>query len=239
MHGPLYDPAWTRHSVARVVLAAVLALGAAPAAAATMADTIPLPAPVAPQMAPTPSPGAEFWRSVRQEVMRFAASPVPEFRYARRSGASPDIARTIEEVARAEGIDPELAFRIVRVESRFDPRARGPGGSLGLMQLMPSTARSLDRSMRTSEQILEPRTNLRLGLRYLRSLIQMFDGDVRLAVLAYNRGETTVARLLRAGRNPENGYSHRVLGTRTSTPYRGRGLIERTAGTGTGTRARN
>jgi soluble lytic murein transglycosylase-like protein len=229
MHAPLHDPARIRRPLALAVLA--LCAFAAPAGATTRGDTIPLPLPEAPHLTPTPAPGYEFWKRVREEVVRFAASPVPDFRYARRSGASPEIARAIDEVARAEGVDPELAFRIIRVESGFDPRARGRGGALGLMQLMPSTARSLDRSADTAEEVLNPRTNLRLGLRYLRSLLDMFDGDVRLAVLAYNRGEVTVARLLRAGRDPENGYSRRVLGTRTATPYRGTGIIERTAAT--------
>lgn len=212
-----------------VVLALFLCALAAPAGAQQRAPEVPLPD-VAPQVTPAPAP-VGFWRRVREEVVRFAAAPVPEFRYTRRFNAPPDVARTIEEVAREQGIDPELAFRIVHVESRFNPRARGPGGSLGLMQLMPSTARRLDRSADTAEEVLEMRTNLRLGMRYLRTLLDMFGGDVRLAVLAYNRGEHTVSRLVRAGRNPENGYSHRVLGTRTSTPYRGNGRIARTAST--------
>lgn len=147
--------------------------------------------------------------------------------YAGRYGISTDLAQSIIDTAVAEGVDPELAFRLIRVESVFRVRARGPAGALGLTQLMPATARSIDRSVRTEAQILEPSTNLRLGLRYLRSMIQQYDGDVRLGLLAYNRGMTAVNRALRAGRDPENGYSHKVLGTRGGTPYRGRGLLSR------------
>ena len=145
--------------------------------------------------------------------------------YARRYRISGELAAHILEMALAEGLDPDLAFRLVRVESTFKPRARGPQGALGLTQLMPGTARSIDRSVRTESQILEPRTNLRLGFRYLRGMIERYDGNVRLGLLAYNRGETAVNRALRSGRDPENGYSHKVLGTRGSNPYRGKGVI--------------
>lgn len=148
--------------------------------------------------------------------------------YARRYGISTELASKIHDVALAEGIDPDLGFRLVRVESRFNARARGPMGALGLAQLMPGTARALDRSLRTEAQILEPATNLRLGFGYLRRMIERYDGDVRLALLAYNRGPNAVDRALRAGRDPENGYSRKVLGARGSTTvYRGAGLVSR------------
>lgn len=150
---------------------------------------------------------------------------LPAGTYAQIYGISPDLARQIIEVALAEGIDPDLGFRLVRVESVFKRRARGPRGALGLTQLMPSTARSIDRSLRTDAQILEPSTNLRLGFGYLRRMIEKYDGDVRLGLLAYNRGEGAVNNALRRGRDPENGYSHRVLGTRSDNPYRGTGLL--------------
>lgn len=147
--------------------------------------------------------------------------------YASRYGIAPDLAQRIIDVAAAEGVDPELGFRLIRVESVFRTRARGPAGALGLTQLMPGTARSIDRSVRTEADIMEPSTNLRLGFRYLRSMIEMYDGDVRLGLLAYNRGPGAVNRALRSGRDPENGYSHKVLGTRGGRPYRGAGLVSR------------
>lgn len=146
--------------------------------------------------------------------------------YARRYGISVDLSRQIIESALKEGVDPELGFRIIRVESVFKPNARGPGGSLGLTQLMPSTARAIDRSLRTDAQILDPVTNLRTGFRYLRAMIERYDGNVRLGVLAYNRGEGTVDRAIRAGRDPENGYSPKVLGSE-SNRYSGKGIVSR------------
>ncbi|MQA88978.1 MAG: transglycosylase SLT domain-containing protein [Gemmatimonas sp.] len=133
------------------------------------------------------------------------------------------LALEIVESAVAEGIDPDLGFRLVRVESVFDPQARGSGGGLGLTQLLPSTARSVDPSLRTEAQILDIRTNLRTGFRYLRSMLDLYTRDVKLALLAYNRGQGAVDQALRAGRDPENGYSEKVLGVSGSV-YRGDGV---------------
>jgi soluble lytic murein transglycosylase-like protein len=163
--------------------------------------------------------------------VKAAVAPMPEelaAMYATRYRISRELALQIVETALAEGLDPELGFRIIRVESVFRVNARGSSGSLGLMQLMPGTARSIDRSLRTEAQIMEPRNNLRTGFRYLRQMIERYDGDVRLGVLAYNRGEVAVDRALRAGRDPENGYSPKVLGTLAAeSRYAGPGLIAR------------
>lgn len=139
------------------------------------------------------------------------------------------LARSIHDVAITEGVDPELAFRLIRVESVFEAKAIGPGGALGLTQLMPGTARDLDSTVHSVAEILEPRTNMRLGFANLRAMIERYEGDVRLGVLAYNRGERAVDRALKQGRNPENGYSIRVLGPRAhgGHPYSGPGLLRR------------
>lgn len=126
-------------------------------------------------------------------------------------GISAALAATIEEVALAEGVDTKLAFDLVRVESEFNPRAVSPVGAIGLAQVMPATAEILSPGISRAE-LFEPETNLRLGFRFFRSLLAYYKGDVRLALLAYNRGPTTVDRLLAAGVDPSNGYSTLVLG---------------------------
>lgn len=146
--------------------------------------------------------------------------------YARRYEISEELATDIVEHALDQGIDPDLAFRLIRVESVFQVRARGPHGALGLTQLMPGTARGVDRSLRTEGDILEPTNNLRVGFIYLRRLIDRY-GEVRLALLAYNRGQGNVDRALRRGVDPENGYSRKVLGTGGSNPYSGPGVVTR------------
>jgi soluble lytic murein transglycosylase-like protein len=165
-----------------------------------------------------------FWAWVLEEARNIRELNGGPLAFAMRYRISTDQARQIHDVARAEGIDPELGFRLVRVESAFNPQARSRVGALGLTQLMPSTARWLERGI-TRQDILEPRTNLRIGFRYLRSLITKYDGDLQLALLAYNRGDGAVDRDLRRGRNPENGYSRAVLGTGVQR-YAGTGLVQ-------------
>jgi hypothetical protein len=122
-----------------------------------------------------------------------------------------DVAMSIHEIALAENIDPKLAFELVRVESEFNPHAVSPVGALGYTQLMPETARLLKPGI-TRAQIFDRDTNLRLGFRFLRSLVNHYDGNVRLALLAYNRGPVKVDGLLRAGVDPGNGYAQAIMG---------------------------
>ena len=164
----------------------------------------------------------DFWRWVRDRARQVREMSGGPFAFAMQFRISPQLARTIHDAAESQGLDPELGFRLVRAESAFNPRARSHAGALGYTQLMPSTARWLDRRMTTRERILEPEPNLRVGFGYLRRLIDKYDGDVRLALLAYNRGEGAVDRDLRSGRNPENGYTRRVLGMGRDR-YRGPG----------------
>ncbi|MEE9234400.1 MAG: lytic transglycosylase domain-containing protein, partial [Candidatus Acidoferrales bacterium] len=95
----------------------------------------------------------------------------------------------IEREARRQGIDPLLVAALIRQESRFERDAVSSAGALGLMQLMPPTARHLARSRRLSrERILEPELNVRLGTRFLAELLEQFQGRVEMAVAAYNAG---------------------------------------------------
>lgn len=154
-----------------------------------------------------------------------AARNTSVIRYMVRYGISYDLAAAIERAAIAEGIDPDLAFRLVRVESRFHERAVSPAGALGLTQLMPRTAEELQPGI-TREEIFDRDTNLRLGFRYLRWLLRLYDGDVEEALHAYNRGPGTVARIRAGGGDPANGYADLVLrGGRARSPYRGNGLL--------------
>jgi soluble lytic murein transglycosylase-like protein len=130
--------------------------------------------------------------------------------YSGRFKVNAELAGAVYDVALAEGIDPELGFRLVRVESEFKAHAISSVGALGLTQLMPSTARYFDKDV-TRQELFEPRTNLRIGFRYLRSLINEYDGDVRLALLVYNRGPVAVETLRSLGVDPGNGYAKLVM----------------------------
>jgi soluble lytic murein transglycosylase-like protein len=130
-----------------------------------------------------------------------------------RYGIAADLAIDIEDIALSEGVDPQLAFELVRVESGFNSRAVSPVGALGLTQLMPATAEILAPGI-SRQQIFERETNLRLGFRFFDQMLTRYNGDVRLALLAYNRGPTRVDELMAAGVDPGNGYARAILGTR-------------------------
>ena len=140
--------------------------------------------------------------------------------YSSRYHIGADLAGTIVDVASAEGIDPELAFRLVKLESDFNVRATSPVGAVGLTQLMPATARYYVKGI-TVEKLYDPQTNLRIGFRYLRGLVNEYDGNVKLALLVYNRGPVAVAKSRAQGDNPSNGYD-RIL----TKGYSGTGVME-------------
>ena len=120
-----------------------------------------------------------------------------------------DLAADIYDIALSERIDPALAFSLVRVESEFTRTAISSAGAVGFTQLMPETATWLQPGL-TYNQLFDRRTNLRLGFRYLRMMLEQYDGDLKLALLAYNRGPARVDEILNAGGNPSNGYDRRV-----------------------------
>ena len=140
-------------------------------------------------------------------------------RYSTHYGIAADLAGDIVDVSQAEGIEPELAFRLVKIESDFNEHATSPVGAVGLTQLMLGTARDFDRPV-TRETLYARTTNLRIGFRYLRSLIGQYKGDVNLALLVYNRGEGAVSNSRTAGRDPSNGYDRAVM-----RGYHGRAIV--------------
>ncbi len=99
-----------------------------------------------------------------------------------------DIREMVRQAALEEGIDPRLAEAVVHAESRGNARARSRAGALGLMQLMPDTARDIARRDVKEHELFDPRLNARLGCRYLRYLLRVYDGDLLLTLMAYNAG---------------------------------------------------
>ena len=181
--------------------------------------------------APLPKPplGVEA-RYLRRAVLKETGREAEITALLQRYNVTRPLARQIYDAAVAQRIDPELAFRLIRVESVFDVDA-GNKGAFGLTQVMLGTATDIDPEVDTSRELLEPGTNMRVGFTNLRNMIELFDGDVRLAVIAYNRGEVAVQRALRRGKDPENGYGERVLGPRHhgGQRYTGKGLLPATA----------
>jgi soluble lytic murein transglycosylase-like protein len=130
--------------------------------------------------------------------------------YSKQYNIPADVAAAIYDVALSEGVDPGLTFRLVRTESGFNPKAKSKVGAVGYTQVLPSTARLYEPGL-TDKQLFDRTTNLRLGFRYLRDLLERYDGNLRLALLAYNRGPGKVQELLDAGRDPQNGYSTAIM----------------------------
>ncbi|MDX1630228.1 MAG: transglycosylase SLT domain-containing protein [Thermoanaerobaculia bacterium] len=130
--------------------------------------------------------------------------------------------------AQSRDLPPALVFAVVRQESAFDVRARSRAGARGLMQMMPATARELAGKLGipfSGERLYDPDYSLRLGTRYLRDVLEMFDGDVELALAGYNGGPYRIKRWWRqaAGRvdtdrfidglplSESRAYVHRIL----------------------------
>ena len=133
------------------------------------------------------------------------------YRNSARWGIPADLAASIEDIAMAEKIKPELAFQLVSAESQFNAHAVSPVGAVGYTQLMVPTARILAPGI-SRDKLFDRDTNLRLGFRFLRQLLEKYNGDMHLALLAYNRGPDRVDALVRSGVNPNNGYAKLVLG---------------------------
>lgn len=101
---------------------------------------------------------------------------------------------TLVAYARQAGVDPALAYALIRKESAFSPGAVSRTGALGLMQMMPGTARHIARlqgeSAPRASDLLQPALNLRLGSAYLNRMLERFSGNLVAAVAAYNAGPT-------------------------------------------------
>ena len=93
-----------------------------------------------------------------------------------------------EAAASANDLDPDFLAAVARTESALDPRAVSPAGAIGLMQLMPATARGL------GVDPWNPQQNIMGGARHLRVLLDRFDGRIDLALAAYNAGAGPVTR---------------------------------------------
>lgn len=104
----------------------------------------------------------------------------------------------LSEAARTYGIDVELLQALIAAESAFNPAAVSDKGAIGLMQVMPDTARRFgiasDRWLSIETKLANPRINVHIGSRYLRMLLDMFPGRLDLALASYNAGEGAVIK---------------------------------------------
>lgn len=142
------------------------------------------PSSSSPEPSVTPGPQAAFDDEERQRINR----------------VQPIVLTAADE----HRLEPSLINGVIWVESRFNPRARSSAGARGLMQLMPRTASSLAQKMgRFRAASYDPEFNVQAGTLYLASLRDRYDGDLRLALAAYNAGAGNVDKWMKEdGRLP-------------------------------------
>lgn len=118
----------------------------------------------------------DFFRNFHDEAVRYEQMQVVPY------------GDTIVQTADRYGLDPLLVASVIEAESSFDPAAVSPQGAMGLMQVVPA-AHAV-----SADGLQDPKINIEHGTRYLHALLERFDGDLELALAAYNAGPTNVRR---------------------------------------------
>jgi soluble lytic murein transglycosylase-like protein len=180
-----------------------------PRSTGTFLAAPPIGAPETPAAAPIldPTPIESSSLFVAREVLDERA---PELDELQREGVARAVVRAEEE----HGLPTLLVLALIEQESHFRPEAAGPGGSIGLMQLMPRVARDLAQRHGIPWQgirtLTDPVKNVHLGVLYLAEMRETFD-DTHLAMAAYNIGPGAVKKRLARGKSCKGPYVHGVL----------------------------
>jgi hypothetical protein len=149
----------------------------------------PVPGPNAAAMRAARSAAAEVSQYLGHDSTQSATAKIVNANFRGPMASPGDIDSAIEAAAARHNVDPNLVRAVVKVESNFNPNAVSRKGAMGLMQLMPSTARQLK-----VRNPFDPEQNVDAGVRHLKQLLESYDGDIKLTLAAYNAGAGAVAR---------------------------------------------
>jgi soluble lytic murein transglycosylase-like protein len=149
----------------------------------------PVPSANAASMRAARSAAAEVTQYFGHESYQSATAKIVSANYRGTQSSPQDVDAAIDMAAARHNVDPNLVRAVVKVESNFNPNAVSRKGAMGLMQLMPSTARSLK-----VKNPFDPEQNVDAGVRHLKRLLESYGGDVKLTLAAYNAGSGAVAR---------------------------------------------
>lgn len=194
----------------------------------------PVPPPNTASMQAARSAAAEVSQIFSRESYQSANQKIVAANFRGRQMSQGDIDAAIDMAAARHNVDPNLVRAVVKVESNFNPNAVSRKGAMGLMQLMPSTARQLK-----VRNPFDPEQNVDAGVRHLKQLLESYGGDVKLTLAAYNAGAGAVARSAGIPRFAETqNYVRRItnlyyggfnVGPSSSMPFRDPVRVQRDA----------